>query len=250
MFIIWWVSAVICSFCLTLWGKLHSSLSQNIYGAFQKALQIHFHKKKKYIFEWEFARQRIAAAFSLIATYTSWASISPEVTIISITIVMIKITSGQHMCTLILCRKKQTPQTHVTRNFAALFSSCEYPPFSLKGKWGDTRHPSLWKEQVCEKHSFASQWQSLGDGVGGWVGGWGGTAQTHSWGGELHQASPDKIFLRGAHSFEPNLLYMWCYWQGHKYLWVMSCCSPETDGVLPLCSVWGQIALDNVTRSR
>lgn len=46
----------------------------------------------------------------------------------------------------------------------ALFSSCKYPPFSLKGKWGDTRHPSLWKEQVFEKHSFASQWQSLGDG--------------------------------------------------------------------------------------
>lgn len=71
---------------------------------------------------------------------------------------------------------------------------------------------------------------------GGW---WGGTTLTHSWGRELHQAPPDKIFLWRAHSFEPNLLiYMWFYWQGHQYLWVMSCCSPETDSA-HLCVLCG-----------
>lgn len=108
---------------------------------------------------------------------------------------------------------------------------------ALNEKWGDTRHLSPWKEQVFEKHSFASQWQSFG-GEGG--DGWGGTARTHSWGRELHQAPPDKIFLQRKHSFEPNLLYLWFYWQGHKYLWVMSCCSPATDSALPLRSVWAR----------
>lgn len=36
-------------------------------------------------------------------------------------------------------------------------------------KWGDTPHPSPWKEWVFQTHSFASQWQILGRGlVWGW----------------------------------------------------------------------------------
>lgn len=37
-----------------------------------------------------------------------------------------------------------------------------FQPFNEK--WGDTQHLSLWKAQVCEKHSSVSQWQ----GFGGW----------------------------------------------------------------------------------
>lgn len=137
-------------------------------------------------------------------------------------------------CPVILCRNNSK---HTTRNFAARLSGCMYPPFSLKGKRGDTQHPSLWKERGFE--SIPSPHN--GRVWGGWgEDGWGGTAHTHSWGRELHLASPDQAFHWRAHSFEPSLLYMWIHWQGHKYLRLMSCCSPQTGGASPRASVWAR----------
>lgn len=97
--------------------------------------------------------------------------------------------------------------------------------WALNGRRGDIPHP-----ERTESTFLPLTMAALGRG---WV------VLTHSWGGELHQAPPDKIFLRRAHSFEPNLLYMWFYWQGHQYLWVMSCCSPETHCASALlCGAW------------
>lgn len=74
---------------------------------------------------------------------------------------------------------------------------------ALNEKWGDTRHPSPWKERLFEKHSFPPHNGRVG---GGWVGGCSEEGQRRHIPEveSLHQPSPDKIFLPRAHSFEPQ----------------------------------------------
>lgn len=135
---------------------------------------------------------------------------------------------------------KKPEHMRSTRNSAALFSRCKYLPFSPLMKNGAT--PDIFHH---ERHKFVKSIPPSHNGRVLGDGGWGGT---HSWGGELHQVSPHKIFLQRKPSFGPDLLHMRFYWQGHEYVWVMSC-SSERQRFTSVPRV-GQIALDHVTCSR
>lgn len=146
---------------------------------------------------------------------------------------MSRITNSELFCALWLMYVVfwQTFVPYISKHGISL-AACKHPPFSLKWKMG--WHPTsltgkTLKGGLLETHSFPSQWRGL-VGVG---------EEEQRWHIPKEKGCikppPDNIFLWRAHSFEPNLLiYVWFYWQGHQYLWVMSRCSPETESAL-LC---------------
>lgn len=143
-----------------------------------------------------------------------------------------------------------TPIYFLARNFAALPSISTYPPFSLKWKMG--RHPSSLTVKGATFWKAFLPLTMAGLGGGGGVGdGWGRTAPTHSWGKELHQASPDKILLSREHIHlspifficyfidkDTNIFELWAVvLQRQTVFYLCVLCGPDSSGQCDLFSV-------------